>query len=151
MKSARGLAMKPIAVEITLLDGAHLSGKIAVPAQGRLSDVLNDDRDFIPVECGDGSCIALAKRAVKQVSLPGAEAPVYRDDDPFRVLGIREGISADELRKAYHRLCALHHPDRIRGLGLGAEYEQLATQNMARINGAYAEIVRQMGGRAVNA
>jgi DnaJ like chaperone protein len=75
-----------------------------------------------------------------------AEAPAYRGDDPWRILGVREDMSADELRTAYHKLCAIHHPDRIRGLGLGAEYEQVATQNMARINSAYADIVRQTGG-----
>ncbi|HEY3777872.1 MAG TPA: J domain-containing protein [Rhizomicrobium sp.] len=144
--NARGIATKSVGVEITLLDGSILFGRLTVPVQGRLSDVLNDGRDFVPIECADGSFLALAKKAIKQVSLPAAAAPVYRGDDPYRILGVGEDVSAADLRKAYHQLCATHHPDRIRGLGLGADYEQLATQTMARINSAYAQLVRRLAG-----
>ena len=136
-------SMKPIAVEVTLLDGSSVFGKICVPIQGRLSDTLNDDRSFVPVECIDGTFLALAKRAIKQVSLPAAEAALYQGEDPYRILGVKAGISPEDLRKVYHELCAVHHPDHIRGLGLSAEYEQLATHNMARINTAYAQISKR--------
>lgn len=142
--TARAISTKQVGVEISLLDGSVLFGRLAVPVQGRLSDVLNDGRDFVPVECADGGFLALAKKAIKQVSLPAAAAAVYRGDDPHRILGVRENVTLEELRKAYHQLCATHHPDRIRGLGLGADYEQLATQTMARINSAYAQLARQM-------
>ncbi|HEX4079290.1 MAG TPA: J domain-containing protein [Rhizomicrobium sp.] len=135
--------MKPVAVEVTLLDGSRVFGKICVPLQGRLSDTLNDDRSFVPVECVDGTFLALAKRAIKQVALPSSAAAIYQGEDPYRILGVKPGTSPEDLRKAYHELCAVHHPDRIRGLGLGAEYEQLATHNMARINTAYAQISKR--------
>jgi len=138
-----GRSMKPVAVEVTLLDGSKLFGKICVPVQGRLSDTLNDDRSFLPLECIDGTFLALAKRAIQQISLPAAEAAIYQGEDPYRILGVKAGISTEDLRKAYHELCAAHHPDRIRGLGLGAEYEQLATHNMARINTAYTQISKR--------
>jgi DnaJ-domain-containing protein 1 len=144
--STRSISTKPVGVEISLLDGSVLFGKLAVPVQGRLSDLLNDGREFVPVECADGSFLALAKKAIKQVSLPAAAATVYRGDDPYRILGVRENVSSEDLKKAYHQLCATQHPDRIRGLGLGADYEQLATQTMARINTAYAQLTRRMAG-----
>lgn len=128
-----------------LLDGSTLSGKVWVPIQGRLTDILNDGRDFIPVESREGAFIALAKSAVKQLVLPAAEAASYRGNDPWLILGVREGISPDELKRAYHRLCANNHPDRIKGFGLGPEYEELATQTMARINTAYAQALKATG------
>ena len=136
-------ASKPIAVEISLFDGTSLFGKLAVPVQGRLSDLLNDPREFVPVECPDGSFVAVSKRAIKQVSLPGPVPQVYHGDDPYRILGIAEGVLPEELKKAYYQLCAQHHPDHIRGLGLSVEYEQLATQQMTRINSAYTRILKQ--------
>jgi DnaJ-domain-containing protein 1 len=136
------------AVEIALFDGTIVAGKICVPAQGRVSDVLNDARDFIPVECPGGAFVALAKKAIKQVSLPGGETANYRGSDPYRILGLMKGVSSEEVKKAYYRLCAMHHPDRIKGLGLGDEYEELATRNMVRINNAYASVLRETAAAA---
>jgi DnaJ-domain-containing protein 1 len=141
-QGARNVATKPTLVEIVLLDGNTLLGKIAVPQQGRISDTLNDERSFIPVEMADGSHVALAKQVIKKVTLPAAEQKPYRGSDPHRVLGVREGASPEELKSAYHRLCNQNHPDRIRSLALGPDFENLATQNMVRINAAYAQLMR---------
>jgi DnaJ-domain-containing protein 1 len=144
MKSGtHAISTKSILVEISLLDGSSFTGKLRVPMQGRLTDVLNDDRQFVPVEGRDGSFVALSKRAIKQVFLPAAEAAAYRGNDPYLILGVQEGASAEEVKKAYHKLCAANHPDRIRGLGLSGDYEELATQNMTRINNAYAQVLRK--------
>lgn len=141
---ARAISTKPVAVEISLFDGTSLFGKLAVPVQGRLTDLLNDPREFVPVECADGSFVAVSKRAIKHVSLPSPAPQAYHGDDPYRILGIAEGLSAEELKRAYYHLCARHHPDHIRGLGLAVEYEQLATQQMTRINAAYTQILKRM-------
>ena len=73
MQKMNARAVTITAVEIALFDGTNVAGKVCVPAQGRVSDVLNDERDFIPVECRDGGFAALAKKAIKQVALPGTE------------------------------------------------------------------------------
>lgn len=105
--------------------------------------MLNDDRQFLPIETTEGAFLALAKSAIKQVKLPAAEA-VYRGNNPYSILGVREGASAEELKKAYHQLSMVNHPDRIRGLGLGTDFQELATHNMARLRSAYAQISRMM-------
>jgi DnaJ-domain-containing protein 1 len=145
-QTARSVATRLNLVEIVLLDGNSLLGKIAVPVQGRISDTLNDDRAFIPVEMADGSHVAIAKQAIKKVTLPAAEQKTYRGIEPHRVLGVREGASPEEVKRAYHRACNKNHPDRIRSLELGPDFEELATHNMMRINAAYAQLMR--GSRA---
>jgi DnaJ-like protein len=50
--------------------------------------------------------------------------------DPFAVLGVRPGASADEVAAAYRRLAKRWHPDRIGG-------ERDAGRRMAEINAAY--------------
>ena len=141
--NGRAITTKSILVEIALLDGSSLTGKLCVPMQGRLTDLLNDDRAFVPVENRDGSFVALAKKAIKQVTLPAAEAAAYRGNDPYMILGVQQGVSQEKLKKAYHQLCAINHPDRIKGLGLGADFEELATQNMTRINSAYSQVLKR--------
>src|SRR5205823_12420023 len=145
-QTARGVATRVSLVEIVLVDGNSLLGKIHFPAQGRISDTLNDERVFLPVETADGSHVAIAKSSIKTVTLPAADQKVYRGTDPNLVLGVRQGASPDEVKRAYHKACNKNHPDRIRSLELGPDFEELATQNMMRINAAYAQLMRSAAG-----
>lgn len=146
-QNLRAISTKWISVDIEFVDGSTLSGRMSVPTQSRQTDVLNDERVFLPVESREGAFLAVSKAAIKHIVLPRSEAAAYRGNNPWAVLGIGEGASPEELKRAYHRLCASNHPDRIKGLGLGPEYEELATQNMMRINAAYAEVQKPAGAR----
>ncbi len=145
--NTRAITTKATCVEIFLNDGSSLFGKIAVPIQGRLSDVLNDGRIFLPVEMDDGGFHTLSKKAINRGALPPAEAAASRGSDPYRILGVNEGVSQEELKKAYHQRCVRQHPDRVRGLDLGAEFEELATQNMVLLNNAYAILSKAIASR----
>ena len=133
-----------ILVEISLTDGSTLRGKLFAVPQGRLVDVLNDERNFLPVENLDGTVTAIAKSAIRSVALPGAVVPVYRGNDPYMILGVTEGVSEHDLKQAYHQLSMINHPDRIKGFGLGTDFQELANNNMVRLNGAYMEILRRI-------
>jgi DnaJ-domain-containing protein 1 len=146
--NSRTLQKNATLVEISLADGTMLLGKLFVSPQARLTDLLNDDRPFLPVESTDGIFVALAKTAIKKVTLPVAQAPAYKGTNPYLILGVKEGVSHEELKKAYHQLCLVNHPDRIRGFGLGTDYQDLATNNMSRINNAYAMALKDIGSKA---
>jgi DnaJ-domain-containing protein 1 len=129
-------------LDITLADGSRMQAKVFVPIQGRLIDVLNDERQFLPVETVEGDVVALAKTTIKQVTLPRSDATLYAGNDPYAILNVRPGTSADEIKRIYHELSMANHPDRIKSFGLGADFLDLATKNMARINSAYAQILK---------
>ena len=61
-------------------------------------------------------------------------------DDPYLILGIDEDISDSDLKRAYRRMAAANHPDRLAARGLPRELTKLATQKMAMINRAYDTI-----------
>jgi DnaJ like chaperone protein len=61
-------------------------------------------------------------------------------DDPYGILGIPPGSSADIVRAAYHRLVRETHPDLAIAQGLPPECVSLTTTRLARINAAYAQI-----------
>jgi DnaJ like chaperone protein len=63
-------------------------------------------------------------------------------DDPYLILGIAQGASADTVREAYHRLVRETHPDLVIARGLPPECIALATARLARINAAYEEVTR---------
>ncbi len=144
----RALPKSPVLVEVLLTDGSTFHGNIFVHRQARLTDVLNDDRQFLPVQTADGRYLAIAKSYIKQVTLTASEAASYRGNDPYKILGVEEGISLEELKHAYHQLCLANHPDRIKGLGLSPDYQELGTKNTARINEAYAKLLKIIGSAA---
>jgi len=139
---SRVVQRNAVAVEITLTDGTSLQAKVFLPMQGRISDLLNDERCFLPAEC-DGEHLALAKNAIRQVRMPAPHSPL-RTRCPYSVLGLREGAAVEDIKRAYRELCTANHPDRVRGAGLGAEFVELATQKMTRINMAYAELTKSL-------
>ncbi len=64
-------------------------------------------------------------------------------DDPYLILGVDEDISDTDLKKAYRRMAAANHPDRLMARGLPRELIGLANHKMAMVNKAYAEIKTQ--------
>ena len=64
------------------------------------------------------------------------------DENPYAILGISPGTSADAVREAYHRLVRESHPDLVIAQGLPPECIALATARLARINAAYEQIAK---------
>ena len=128
-------------LDVALTDGSRMQAKVFVPLQGRLIDVLNDERQFLPVETAEGEFVALAKASIKHLTLSSADT-TYAGNNPYAILGVRPGLALEEVKKAYHELSMANHPDRIKSFGLGADFLELATRNMARINTAYAQILK---------
>ncbi len=61
-------------------------------------------------------------------------------DDPYLILGVDEDISDSNLKKAYRRMAAANHPDRLVARGLPPEMIKIANHKMAMVNRAYGEI-----------
>lgn len=62
-------------------------------------------------------------------------------DDPYLMLGVDDDISDADLKRAYRRMAAANHPDRLMARGLPSEMQKLANHKMAMINRAYGEIL----------
>lgn len=58
--------------------------------------------------------------------------------NPYRVLGVSENVSDEELKKAYHDLVRKYHPDKYGDNPLAEE----AAEKMKEINAAYDQIVK---------
>lgn len=67
------------------------------------------------------------------------------EKNPYDVLGVEESVSAAELKSVYRRLVKEHHPDVVKGQGLGEEFVAKATAHLQEINEAY-ETIRQAKG-----
>lgn len=133
-------------VEIERSSGVS-TGFVFLMPQSRLSDLMNDSRQFLPFETYSGKFSAVSKATILSVTpLDGAQKERrYEGDDPYRILGVSEDAEMEDIRQAYLRLCAEHHPDRIKGMGLSAEYVELANTHMARVNDAFQRINERRG------
>lgn len=63
-------------------------------------------------------------------------------DDPYIMLGLLPGASADEVRAAYRTLVKAYHPDRHMAEGTPPEFIRIAEDRMAAINAAYAKLTK---------
>ena len=56
-----------IEVELYLDDGSHFFGKFGIGQSERLSDMMNDDRDFLPFETSEGHVVMIRKTVISRV------------------------------------------------------------------------------------
>lgn len=132
-----------IEVEVEMDEGAPLTGFMFAASYQRLSDVLNDDRLFLPL-MHSGGVTMLSKTHLRRVTpVAAAPRPMAESDEPYKVLGCAAGASDEELRQAYLRLTRENHPDKLRGLGVAADLIDFATRRMAAINQAYNTVRKQ--------
>jgi DnaJ like chaperone protein len=61
----------------------------------------------------------------------------------YRILGLDPSATEAQIRSAYRRLAAQHHPDRV--ANLGEEFTRVAEEKFKSINQAYAELRQQRG------
>jgi DnaJ like chaperone protein len=69
-----------------------------------------------------------------------ARADETKRPDPYVVLGVARAASDREVRKAYQRLMAQYHPDKLTAQGADAKTVQQAEERAREINAAYEQL-----------
>lgn len=140
--SEKHISKAKIPVEVEREDGTLLMGFMFVSPQSRLSDTINDSREFLPFEDSTGKFVLLCKSSLITVTPLKQDRETYEGNDPFRILEVPEDISVAALKKSYFKLCVEHHPDKLKSLGLPEEFIELANIRMSRINEAFQRAVK---------
>ena len=58
--------------------------------------------------------------------------------DPYKILGLKPGASAEDIRAAYHRAAQAYHPDKV--AHLGREFQEMAHNKFIEIQQAYEKL-----------
>ncbi len=137
-------------VALTLSDGAVNNVSVRLPMTNKIADALNNADQFLDVVTMDGDQMFISKRDVKTARLVDvpkvSQLNFYRRAsdratfDPYAVLKLEKGATADEIKQAYHKMTRTYHPDRLSGLDLPDEVHEYARTMQVRINLAYEQI-----------
>ena len=124
-------------------NGTRMLGALFIKQVQRISDLLNDQRQFLPFENSDGRILYLNKATVSNVTQLVREAGLDIAMDPHEILSVPQNISDEDLRDAYHRMCSQNHPDKLQSPGVSPDLINIANSRVIRIIDAYKRIQTQ--------
>jgi hypothetical protein len=127
-------------VQIELANGTQLLGYLFVKQTQRISDLLNDPRQFIPFKNSDGVVAHLRKETIVKVAQLKQQTEQNGVTDPFEILGVTPSVSDEDLKNAFHTLCTHYHPDTLQSLDLPSDLSDFASSRLIRIIDAYRRI-----------
>ena len=146
-------------VTITLLDGTEMDCKLFVGYNERILDVLNDSRNFIPVEDSDGRIIVIAKSSImtantQQITafstnktlinknLPPVQTITYEGISPYHVLELPDNSPIDKVRKRYLKIRDFLNIENLEQSGANPVIISLAKLYLKQIETAYLAIAK---------
>lgn len=138
---------KPVPVEIGLVNGRTMRGKLWLSSGRTLLEVLNGAGLFLEfTPFGEERVHSIAKAQIvtlATIDLPRPALPHERrraidSDDPHAILGVPPGAAWYTVRAAYLELVKSYHPDRFAGVALPDEVREYLGAKARRINAAYA-------------
>jgi len=130
-----------IEAAVQLEDGTNLLGFLFVKPMQRVSELLNDHRQFLPFQVSDGPIVHLHKSKIAKVSQLVQEPDQEDTFDPYKILGVSPAASDEKLKETYYSLCSANHPDKLQGLGLPSDFSEIANSRIVRIIDAYRRIM----------
>jgi len=140
----QGRPTATVLAEFTCNDGTVVRGRVDLPANGGLPDLLNGNSQFLSVATLDGERSFLAKHAIARVRLldlpaqPKVGGKAATDDNPASILGVAPGATPEEIQAAYRQMMRNYHPDRFAGVELPKEVSSYLESMARRINIAFS-------------
>ena len=138
-------ALVTVAVELTMNDGAIVTGRAALPQSRAVHKLLDGTDPFLYVDQFDGDGAFIPKAAIKALKLvqPVRPKTLYLQVadataiDPYKVLGLEKGAAPEDIKAAYHRLTKIYHPDVYAGVVLPPEVATYLDARAKQINAAF--------------
>ncbi len=131
MQSQQHVEKQRILVEVQLSTGVSLFGYMYAGRGTRVSDVLNDQRAFLPFEAVDGKTTLHAKNAILQVFEICNVSHYMSQNAPYFLLGVQ---------RAFHQQISVCHPDHFLHRNPPQALIKVLADISQRLNTAYQAI-----------
>ena len=127
------LMLLDVLLDVGLADGGRLSSEAEriLKMVAHELDVAEHSVDWL---------LQRRNRGPRQGGGAGGGAAQPPPHDPYAVLGLSSTATESEIRRAYRKLMAQHHPDKLQSRGASAEMIGLAEERARELNAAYERI-----------
>jgi DnaJ like chaperone protein len=123
---------------------------LEIQIQATYADGVFDDKEYDALKYIANKLrfpIHELERLIKQFSVASGKSSKLTIDDAYVILGADKSLTDKELKRAYRRLLAQHHPDKLVAKGLPDEMIKLANDKTQEIISAYELIKKHRGMR----
>ena len=123
---------------------------LEIQIQATYADGVLDDKEYDALKYIANKLrfpIHELERLIQQFSVASGKSSKLTIDDAYVILGADKSLTDKELKRAYRRLLAQHHPDKLVAKGLPDEMIKLANDKTQEIISAYELIKKHRGMR----
>ena len=123
---------------------------LEIQIQATYADGVFDDKEYDALKYIANKLrfpIHELERLIQQFSVASGKSSKLTIDDAYVILGADKSLTDKELKRAYRRLLAQHHPDKLVAKGLPDEMLKLANDKTQEIICAYELIKKHRGMR----
>lgn len=103
LKDASYRSKTKVRVDLQLGDRTTLDGFVFCSQGERVSDILNDAREFLPFETHTKDIMMLRKGIISSIVARENSGNKKPSTDPFEILGVSRASSRSEIKQAYHQ------------------------------------------------
>ncbi len=140
MQNQQHVEKQRILVELQLRTEQTMFGYIYAGRGTRVSDVLNDQRQFLPFETVEGRTTLYSKTAIMQVSEICNVSHYTSQNDPYYLLGVRRSDETEVVQRAFHQQISTCHPDHYLHRNPPPALMKVLAEVSQRLNSAYQAV-----------
>ncbi|GEM_PF-4245544 len=112
MSQKKRLSKINVEIEVHLDDGSQFLGMVSVRLDQRVSELMNDERQFLPIQMPKGNVVIMRKTAIFKVVPLDQHIEYDKIVDPYDILGVQRGVSDEDLTRLYHKVVIYAGKDR---------------------------------------
>jgi DnaJ-domain-containing protein 1 len=136
-------------IRLSLVNNETMEGFIFLSPEERVSDVLNNEKDFLPLELVTGEMTIIIKKEILRVMPTHDFNHVMNhlwSNNPYHILGLDNDATLEDVQARYKELLTQFHPDILKKAGLHPVLQHIGADVTRRIVKSYKILQQHIQG-----